>query len=146
MQGVGQPWLQEIRRYRWQVDQLKMHVIMREHARYRMMGGVGVRTDVAVRSRQQSMHGRLPGVRRAYQAELRGALRAHDMRRTGTPRAFLWPGELLRKLLDPGLYVGLEVIGAFVLGDCAQHLAQAREALFRFACVAIGLFGFLVLG
>jgi hypothetical protein len=60
--------------------------------------------------------------------------------------ALFGTSEFLGQLLDARLYVGLQVVRALVLGDGAQHLLQADQALLRLARVAIRLLGFLVFG
>jgi hypothetical protein len=54
--------------------------------------------------------------------------------------------EFLGQLLDARLDVGLQMVGALVLGDGAQHLFQADQAVLWVARVSISLLGFFVLG
>ena len=88
----------------------------------------------------------LAAVRRPDQRDLRGTLRPHDQRGTTADAALLRSGNLLVEFLDAALQVGLQVIGALVLRDHAEHLAQVIEPLLRVACLAEGVGGSLVLG
>src|SRR5262249_60282260 len=60
--------------------------------------------------------------------------------------AALRPFQVLRHGLDARLDVGLQALRALVLGNGAQHLAQAVEPLARLAGALVGRFGSLVFG
>ncbi len=119
---------------------------MREHARHREMRGVRIRADVGARTGEACVQARFAGVGWSDQAQLRGAVWAHDMGRPAAAAALPGPGELLGQLLDTCLDVGLEVVRTLVLGDGPQHLLQAVQSFLWLSRLSIGLLGLLVLG
>jgi hypothetical protein len=92
------------------------------------------------------MQRRLARVRRSDQRDLRRPFRTDHQRRAAVAAALPATFELLAKVLDAGLDVGLQVLGSLVLGNRAQHLAQPLEALARLARAAEARLGGLVLG
>src|SRR5438046_2744675 len=70
----------------------------------------------------------------------------NDVRWTAVSSGALRSFELVGEILDARLDVGLQVFGALVLGNRAQHLAQPFETLARLTRFAKGGLGGLVLG
>src|SRR5438552_14851002 len=70
----------------------------------------------------------------------------NDVRRTPARSGALRSFELLGEILDARLDVGLQVFGALVLGNRAQHVAQPFETLARLTRLAKGGLRGLVLG
>jgi hypothetical protein len=66
------------------------------------------------------------------------------VRRADLHRPLAGSDQLVAELLNPRLNVGLDALGSLVLGDRAQHLLQAIEALARLARRAEGLLSLLV--
>ena len=123
-----------------------MDVLVRHHARLGMLGGEGIGGDVRAGPGEPHAQRRLAGVWRADQGELRRTLGAHHVRDAAAGRALLRRLDFLGQFLDAALDIRLQVVGALVLGDGAQHLAQPVKALLRLARLAEGGFGGLVLG
>src|ERR687895_548472 len=88
----------------------------------------------------------LPRVRRANQAHLRGPFGPNGVKRGGVAPALLGTSELVGQLLDTRFEARLKVLRPLVLGDCAQHLFQAHQALVEVTGLSERLLGLFVLG
>ena len=100
-----------------------------------------------MRAGEPRVQRRLAGVGRPDQCELRRAFRSNDERRpTASRAAFLRSLELFGQRLDAALDVRLKVVGSLVLGDGAEHLAQAVQPFPRLARLAEGSLRCLVFG
>ena len=129
-----------------QVDELEMHVLPLEHAGLGVLRRERIRAAASAGTRQPIVQQRLAAVRRPDERDLRGTLWSHDQRRSTARPALLRPRDLLVELLDAPLQVGLQVVGALVLRDHAQHLAQVVEPFLRVPRLAERVGGGLVLG
>jgi hypothetical protein len=145
LERAWHPGLEELGAHRRQVEKLEVDVLVGEHPGQRDLRGERVGSGGGVRAGQPRMKARLAGVGWTQQRDLRCAFRPHDQRGSAARPTLARPGDVLRQLLDPRLEVGLDVLGALVLGDRAQHLAQAFEPFLRLTRLAIGLLGRLVL-
>jgi hypothetical protein len=135
-----------LRRNRRQVDELKVHVLVRHHACLGVLGRERVRRDMRRRSREPGMQRGLARARRPEQRDLRRTFGVDHQRRATMSSSPPGTFEFLGQVLDAGLDVRLEVLGPFVLGDGAQHLPQPIEPLARVARLAEGRSSSLVLG
>ena len=114
-----------------QIDELKVHILVRHHAGLGMLGRERIRRDMRPRPREPRVQRRLARVRRSDQRDLRRTLGADHQRRGAMSHTLSGPLELIGKVFDAGFDIRLEVLGPFVLGDGAQHLPQPPEALTR---------------
>ncbi len=90
------------------------------------------------------MQRRFTDVWRPDKSDLGGPLGTNNRRRACARTAFFRSGKILRELFDARLDIRLQVVGAFVLGNRTQHLAQAVETLFGIArAPECGLCGFV---
>jgi hypothetical protein len=146
LQRGSKPWQRMLRRHGRQVHELEVHVLVRHHARLRKLGRERIGRDLGVRTGQARVQRGFPGVGRPDQRELRRTLGPDDERRPAARGAALLRRlDFLGQFLDAALDIRLQVVGALVLGDGAQHLAQAIEPLARIARLAERGFGGLVL-
>jgi hypothetical protein len=120
--------------------------LVRHHPGFRVLGRERIRTDVRRGTRQPRVQRGLPCVRRPDQRDLRRAFGVNHQRRAAVPSALPGPFQLFGEVLDPALDVCLQVFGALVLGNRAQHLAQPLQTLARVAALAECGFGRLVVG
>jgi len=132
--------------YRWQVDKLKVHVLVRHHACVGVLGRKRIRRDTRPRSREPRMQRGLARIRRSDQPDLRCAFGADHQRRAAMSSALPGTLEFFAKVLDARLDICLEVLGPFVLGDGTQHLPQPLKALPRVAALTEGGLSRLVFG
>jgi hypothetical protein len=136
LQRAAKPGHRVRARDRGQIDELKRNILVRHHPCLRKLGGEGVGRGVRARGGEPRVQRRLAGVRRPEQRELRGTLGPDHEGGSAPGAAFLRALELLGEFLDAPLDVRLQMVGALVLRDDAQHLAQPLQALIRVACLA----------
>ncbi len=146
LQRVADPRHGVVGGQRRQVDQLKVNVLVREHAGLRVLCREGIGPDARMGAGEAMVQRRLAHVGRADDGHLGGAFRADDQRWAAARGALARAAELLGELLDAGLDVRLQVLGALVLGNRAQHLPQAAQALRGVTGSAESRLGTLVLG
>ena len=131
---------------RRQIDQLKVDVLVRHHAGLRILGRIRIGPDVRARSRQPRMERGFPRVRRPDQRDLCRTFRPDHQRRSAVPSALPGAFQFVGEILDTRFDIRLQMLGALMLRDHAQHLAQAFEPLPRVAGLAEGRLGRLVFG
>ena len=130
---------------RRQINELKVDVFVRHHPGQRKLGGERVRRIMRARSGQSRVQQGFAGVRRSDQRNLRRSLGSNDQCRTAVPTAAAADVDLVAQLLDARFDIGLEALGAFMLGNRAQHFAQAFQPLARLPRFAVGRLRRLVL-
>jgi hypothetical protein len=128
---------------RRQVDELDAHVLVEHHGRLGELGGEWVRRDLRRGVGQGGQEPGLAGVGRPDERDLAGALLA-DRVELGRGRAAALLLGLVAQLRDAGAQVGLEVVGALVLGHDRQHGLQRLDLLGGRAGPPIGLLGLVV--
>ena len=138
LQGVHDPGNRMVAGDRRQIHELEVDVLERQHRRLGEPSGEGVGADLGVCTGELGDKSGFSGVRGSEHRNLCGTLRSNDERRSGAGTAPLRTRELLGELLDPRLDVALEMLGALVLGDGAQHLPQALEPFLGLARAAEG--------
>ncbi len=110
------------------VHELHLHVLERHHPGLRRTRREGVVCDLRMGVRERLEERRLPRVGRPEEHPLPGAFAVHVAEIDVVPAARHVLG-LVLELGEACLEVALELLGALVLGEERQHLAQGLDAL-----------------
>ena len=128
------------------VDELHLHVLERRHPGQRDARRERVLADLGVRVRQRREERRLARVRRPEEDPLAGPLALDVADFDPVPMAaVLRMGSLVLELRELLAQVGQHLLGALVLWEERDHLAQRRELLRVVRRPFESLFGVVVL-
>ena len=119
--------LRVVLRHGRRVHELHLDILERHHPGKRRARGEWIGRDLGVRMGQRAHERRFPRVRRPDQDPLPRALPGHVPRIEPLGSAAPRHRPFLLELRDSVLQVRLHLLGAFVLGQQRQHLAQHLE-------------------
>ena len=140
---VVDPGLDILLAYRRQIHDLDRDILEWHHSRRRLPCRQRILGDLGFRVSQPRYERRLPPVGRADEDHLTGAFPRNVMARSAS--AGLVPG-LTLELRDARFEIGLDLLGAFVLGHFPQHLLQRGKPLLRSDCPPEAVLGCAVGG